>query len=534
MFLFRLFTNESLEKTLLIIGALVIAALSCTAFVLLLIQAAFDIAEGKNYTLYLFLLPLTAILFVVSKRLAQKNGIAVTEAALEKLQTGIVNDARHAELPDIEKLNPSDIYIQLGDAQMLSKAALTFIEVSQSILIALFIWFYISWMSFLTGQIMLFLAVFVIGCHKVLQHLIKEKLLSDSEKESDLIEFCNDMLFGFKELKTDEKKNDDLFDNYIRPSVSLLKNSRVEIRFYMSEIIPLIHMVCFISMGFIVFILPLHDSPETIFRLLTLSFYTLTHAMVIGVGTPEIIHGEDILKKLDQMLIQKDRGQSEYIYSPYQEFITDFQEIALRDIVYQYYRPDGEADFSIGPLSLTVRNGSLLFIVGGNGTGKTTLLRILTGLYAPSAGAVQIDGQDVRISEYRHLFSSVFSDFHLFDRLYGADPFDENKLSELLERLELAHKTRYENGRFTTIDLSAGQKRRLALAVALTENKPIYVFDEWAADQDPHFRRYFYETLLPSLKSQGKTVIAVTHDDRFFHVADRVIRMEDGQFRETK
>ncbi len=532
MFFLRLFKNESLEKTFLIIGAVMIAGISCTAFVLLLIQAAFDIAEGKNYALYLFLLPLTAALFVISKRTAQKNGIILAEAALEKLQTEIVNNVRRAELSDIEKLNPSDIYIQLGDAQMLSKAAVTFIEVSQSTLIILFLWLYISWISFSTGLVILCLVIFLVNCHEVLQRLIREDLGPDSDKESDLIDFFNDMLFGFKEMKTDQKKNDDLFDNYIAPSVSLLKKSRIRIKFYMSEITPLIQFTCFMAMGFVVFIFALYYDREIVFRLLTIIFYTLTHANVIAVGTPEIGHGAEILRKLDQMLIQKEREGSEYLYHPSREVIKDFQEITLDRIIYEYYRPDREADFSMGPVNLTIRKGELIFIIGGNGSGKTTLIRILTGLYVPSSGGFRIDGVNIDMSECRHLFSAIFGDFHLFNTLYGLDRVDEKYLSDLLQQLELAHKTRYENGRFSTTDLSAGQKKRLALVVALMENKLIYVFDEWAADQDPHFRQYFYETLLPSLKSEGKTIIAVTHDEHFFHVADRVIRMEYGQLRE--
>ncbi|MDM8548870.1 ATP-binding cassette domain-containing protein [Desulfobacterales bacterium HSG2] len=532
MFFFRLFINESLEKSLLIIGAVIIAGITGMAFVLLLIQAAFDIVGGKNYALYLFFLPVTAALFVTSKRVAQKNGIMLAEAALEKLQIRMVNDVRHAELSDAEKLNPSDIHIQLADAQMLSKAAVTLLEVSQSMLIILFFWLYISSISFLTMLIILCLTVTLIGCYEILQRLIKEELVPDLEKETKLIGFFNDMLFGLKEMKMDQKKNDDLFDNYIVPSVSLLEKSRVRIRFYMSEIIPLIQLIYFLTMGFIVFILSLYYDRETLFRMITIIFYTLMHANVIAVGIPEISHGTEILRKLDRMRMQKERESSECLYKPSREVIKDFQEITLNGIIYEYNRPDREADFSVGPVNLAIRKGELIFIVGGNGSGKSTLLKVLTGLYAPTAGGFQIDGKDIAMSKCRHLFSAVFGDFHLFDTLYGLDKIDEKYLSDLLERLELDHKTSYEDGRFTTTDLSTGQKKRLALIVALMENKPIYVLDEWAADQDPRFRQYFYETLLPSLKSERKTIIAVTHDERFFYMADRVIRMEYGQLRE--
>jgi putative ATP-binding cassette transporter len=132
------------------------------------------------------------------------------------------------------------------------------------------------------------------------------------------------------------------------------------------------------------------------------------------------------------------------------------------------------------------------------------------------------------VQSFRELFSTVFSEFHLFDRLYGLEQVDEKHVADVLKRVELEGKTRYEKGRFSDTNLSTGQRKRLALAVSLLENKEILVFDELAADQDPHFRKHFYEVLLGELKMQGKTVIAVTHDERFWHVADRVIRMEYG------
>jgi putative ATP-binding cassette transporter len=131
---------------------------------------------------------------------------------------------------------------------------------------------------------------------------------------------------------------------------------------------------------------------------------------------------------------------------------------------------------------------------------------------------------------YRNLFSVIFSDYHLFDRLYGLDDVAPKRVVDLLHLLELADKTQYSDGRFTTQELSSGQKKRLALLIALLEDKPVQVFDEWAADQDPGFRRYFYESILTDLKREGRTIVAATHDDRYFHVADRVLKMEYGQF----
>jgi putative pyoverdin transport system ATP-binding/permease protein len=175
----------------------------------------------------------------------------------------------------------------------------------------------------------------------------------------------------------------------------------------------------------------------------------------------------------------------------------------------------------------------MLFIVGGNGSGKSTLLRILTGLYHSQSGSITMDGtlisQETAVW-YRSHFAVVFSEYHLFDRLYGLGNVPAERVNEMLQLMQLTDKTAYKNGRFTSLDLSHGQRKRLALLVALLEDRPILVLDEWAADQDPPFRRFFYEELLPQLKQQGKAIVAVTHDDKYFDRADRVVKMEYGEF----
>ena len=159
--------------------------------------------------------------------------------------------------------------------------------------------------------------------------------------------------------------------------------------------------------------------------------------------------------------------------------------------------------------------------MGGNGSGKTTLLKLFTALYRPIEGCIRVDGAEIvaaNVQSYRNLFSAIFSDFHLFDKLHGLRDAAPERVDQLLRLMEISSKTAFGDGRFTTILLSTGQRKRLALVVSYLEDKPVYIFDEVAADQDPHFRRYFYDTLLPELKRAGKTVVVVSHDDRYFHV----------------
>ena len=172
-------------------------------------------------------------------------------------------------------------------------------------------------------------------------------------------------------------------------------------------------------------------------------------------------------------------------------------------------------------------------MAGGNGSGKTTLIKLLTGLYLPDSGSIYVDEQIVGIAtyhQYRELFAAVLTDFHLFSHLYGVQGLEQERATQMLKRLQLEEKTRFtEHGEITNVKLSSGQRKRLAYAVAWLEDRSIYVFDEFAAEQDPHFRDYFYHELMPDLRRAGKTVIAVTHDDRYYHLADRVVKLEDGK-----
>jgi putative pyoverdin transport system ATP-binding/permease protein len=217
------------------------------------------------------------------------------------------------------------------------------------------------------------------------------------------------------------------------------------------------------------------------------------------------------------------------------EGLAGFTEIRLDGASFTYHAPDGSPSFQLGPLDAVVRRGELLFLVGGNGSGKTTFMKLLTALYLPEQGSISVGGAEVtprNVQPYRNLFSAIFADFHLFDKLYGLRDADPARVDELLRLMEISDKTAYRDGRFSNINLSTGQRKRLALVVAYLEDKPVYVFDEVAADQDPRFRTYFYEVMLADLKKAGKTIIAVSHDDRYFHVADRVLMMEYGRLEE--
>ncbi|XAK48609.1 multidrug ABC transporter permease/ATP-binding protein [Campylobacter coli] len=214
-------------------------------------------------------------------------------------------------------------------------------------------------------------------------------------------------------------------------------------------------------------------------------------------------------------------------------FIKDWRQISFKNTSFSY-----DDNFHLNPVNLDLKKGELIFLIGKNGSGKSTFCMLLTGLFKPSEGEIFVDDMkidDDNLDIYRSLVSAVFSDFHLFTKTLAKEKFaDEEKIASWLEFLELKGKTRVEDHELVLTKLSTGQKKRLAMLIALLEERDILVLDEWAADQDPVFRRFFYKKLLPLLKEQGKTIFAITHDDAYFDSADRIFLAEGGNISELK
>ncbi len=211
---------------------------------------------------------------------------------------------------------------------------------------------------------------------------------------------------------------------------------------------------------------------------------------------------------------------------------AQFSHLELNNIHYKYPSVDGRPPFTVGPIDISIDQGDIVFIVGENGSGKTSLIKLLLGLYRPHEGQVILDKNHINeesLDDYRQLFTTIFSDYYLFEELANGITDLPIETRKYLKRLNIEHKVKIEDGSFTTTDLSTGQRKRLALINAWIEDRPILVFDEWAADQDPAFRRVFYTELLPELRALGKTIIVISHDDKYFYVADKIIQMNTGK-----
>ncbi len=356
-----------------------------------------------------------------------------------------------------------------------------------------------------------------------------------SAAENTFFEGLTHLLDGFKEVKLNTKRSDDLYAHLCDTAqqVATLKTATGQ-RY--ADYFIFTQVVFYVLLGTMVFVLPAVSEvySEQVTRIaaailfiigpltLTISLIPVLRAANHAVTNITALEAE--LEAAGELARQKEAGLAQ---AP-----ETFTRIEARDLVFIYRDRSGDASFTLGPMDLAIHQNETLLIVGGNGSGKSTMLKLLTALYYPTSGTISLDGIDIRTlgyRAYRELFAAIYSDYHLFDRLYGLPNIDDSRVISLLQLMQLEKKTRWRDGRFENQELSTGQKKRLALVISLLEDKQIYVFDEWAADQDPSFRQFFYETLLPDLKARGKTLIVATHDDRYFSVGDRVIKMELGR-----
>ena len=247
---------------------------------------------------------------------------------------------------------------------------------------------------------------------------------------------------------------------------------------------------------------------------------------------PELLRGDVALNKIRTLNLSMEGPQDREQPPCFERPAASDARLDLSNVSYTY-RSELAPSVPQGPGAPPPKAGQITFIVGGNGSGKSTLAKLITGLYPPASGSLVLNGEKIghdNIEWFRQNCSAVFADYHLFEDYLGFDrPGIDDEVRHYLHRLQIAHKVTVHDGRLSTVALSQGQRKRLALLTALLEDRPIYLFDEWAADQEPRFREVFYTELLTDLKNRGKTVIVITHDDRYFHCADRLVKLDFGQ-----
>lgn len=457
-----------------------------------------------------------------------------SQSAIAQLRRDLVKKILGVPLRRLEELGTPRILVALTDDVFnITQALLAIPLVSVNLAILLGGAVYLGWLSW---QILLAACgVIVLGFigYRMIVASAFHRLNQAREEEDKLFGHFRALTEGIKELKLHRSRRGEFFTRNIQTTTEAYQrlNVSAELRFAASQ--NWSHLLYFALIGLIMFLVPslVHLSQRALTGYVITTLYLM--GPLAGVMSSISLFGRAsvALNKVQQLGLSLAEHSREAC--PEQDIEIGFERLELRKVVHAYHGEKEDTNFTLGPINLTFRPGELVFLVGGNGSGKSTLAKIITGLYIPEAGELRLDGElitDQNRDNYRQLFSAIFADFYLFDNLLGLkNPDLDAQAGEYLEHLHLSHKVKIGNGTLSTTSVSAGQRKRLALLTAYLEDRPFYLFDEWAADQDPYFKNVFYTQLLPELKAKGKTVLVITHDDRFFHLADRLLKLDYGK-----
>lgn len=507
-----------------------------SASLIALISNASTRTPGSSLTLIAWVFVGLAIISLITSVISQLMLIRLSQNAVFQLRMRLSTQILNSELNHLERLGNARLLATLTeDIQAVANAVyiIPFLCIDLAMVLGCLI--YITWLSWLVIVMVVILAVVAIGSCQWLIHQGEKYLALAREDEDILFQYLRTITDGIKELKLHYLRRQSFTERQLQTAASAFKrhNTRGLTLFAMTNSWG--RLIFFFAIGFVLFALPkfLTLNPQTLTGyILTFTYLMLPMDNIVS-KLPQIVSANIALQKIESLgLSLSTRAEIATVPTD----ITSWRRLELSKVTHTYHTDNEDSNFVLGPIDLVLHPQELIFIVGGNGSGKSSLLKIITGLYAPESGEIRLDGElitDQNREWYRQHFSVVFADFYLFDELLGLESTNLNELDkqaqEYLKLLKLDHKVNIENGKFSTTSLSTGQRKRLALLTAYLEDRPIYLFDEWAADQDPTFKDVFYKELLPSLRDKGKTVIAITHDDRYFGGADRIIKLDYGK-----
>ena len=354
------------------------------------------------------------------------------------------------------------------------------------------------------------------------------------EQEDKMFSSFKTLIDGSKELNINQNRRNYFYNKQAKPNISDVRATEIKAKFYWVFSENMISSLLFLILGLLLFaghvLLDTDMAILTAFILFTT--YLISPLLFIQSAFQTLIKGHIAVKKIDSLKLSENKD----LIDASSKVSNDWGSLVFENVKYTYPATEGY-QFSVGPIDLSISQGETLFVCGGNGSGKSTFAKLLSGLYENQQGKLIFAGETISTANkqwYRNHFSTIFSDFFLFENVLDdrGQLVSNSAISEYLKQMKLEEKVEIKNNRLTTTQLSQGQRKRLAMVIARLEDSSIYLFDEWAADQDPMFRDYFYMELIPELKRRGKTLIVITHDDKYFHTADRIIEFENGTVKE--
>lgn len=519
-------------------GFAFLAALSglSNALVLAILNDAATTSGGEGGTMLLLTLLFVIAIYALSQNAIMQAAAREIEGMLHALRKRMLAAAAQSDLLQLDTIGRSVIYAGVTrETQAISEAQTVLIVGCQSAILIVLTLLYILLLS---GAAFLIAAGFVLAAlvvYRMRAEGIDRRVERAMQSENRLFDDLRDLLDGFKEVKMHSGRDEALFaeiSGRSKETASLKEAVQADA----SQQFVASQAGFFALIGAMIFIVPVfaQSYSEIIVKITTAVLFLTGPIGILMQSIPVFAQANAAAGAIADLVDRLERACPPPLpegdaLAPSSE---SFRRISLSGVQFSYPPQGHEPPFAVGPVDFDVRSGEIVFLTGGNGSGKSTFLRLLTGLYEPTDGEVQVDAtaiDAVNRQAYRDLFAAVFSDYHLFRRLYGVDSANPVEIQEWLERLDLVGKTQFMGDRFEPIDLSTGQRKRLALLAAVIEDRPMLVLDELAADLDPAFRRTFYEDILPSLKRGGRTIVAATHDDRYFHVADRRFHLVDGR-----
>jgi len=481
------------------------------------------------FVLFCFMLGLT-------RTLSELLLVRLGQQAILKLRMSLSQQILAVPLRELERIGfPAIMAVLTEDIPTLALAINAVPVICINIAVVLACLVYLCWLSFKSFLVILVLTVLGTIIYQTLVGRAFAALTRARRAGDDLQKHFQTMTDGIKELKLHRSRQERfLSDVLLFTATAFRRDNTTGLSIYTAAA-SWGQVLVFLVIAVILFAFPHLNmaAPSVLTGYAFVILYMANPLQIILNTMPQFARANVSLKKMDELGLQLETHATERDLPWSGRDPQCWESIVFSKVTHAYHQEEEDQSFTLGPIDFSLKLGELIFVIGGNGSGKTTFAKLLTALYSPESGSIYLDGRPVLEKDkenYRQLFSCVFSDFHLSENLLGLEKIDlDNRANQFLAQLQLNGKVRVEDGTLSTTKLSHGQRKRLALLIAYLENRPIYLFDEWAADQDPAFKDIFYLKLLPELKSRGKTVVVITHDDRFFQMADRIVKLEDGQ-----
>jgi putative pyoverdin transport system ATP-binding/permease protein len=533
MKLIRVLLSYSRRTVILAIIAGIVSGV-CNAALLAVIHKALTSGRQGSSTLLWGFLALWIVL-PASRIVSMVTLSQLVQQAIYDLRMHLSRQILAAPLRQLEEIGPHRLFATLNDdVQAISNALVSIPSICMQGTILLASLIYLGWLSW---PVLIGVVVFMsVGMFTFQMAIAKASgyLRLAREDHDALFRHFRALIDGNKELKLHRGRRQSFVERVLQTTANSFRRHNVIGGGIQTAAAGMGQILFFLLIGLLIFAVPAYTNttPQVLTGYTLLLLFIMTPIEVLNMLVPSISRAQVALQKVDKLGLSLAANTKEK-ETEIAAVLPAWETVEMRGVAHTYFREAENSHFTLGPIDLTLTPGELVFITGGNGSGKTTLAKLLIGLYAPEDGELRINGVPVTDENrdwYRQHFTVVFSDFFLFDSLLGLEaPKLDDKAREYLVKLQLNHKLEVKDGVLSTTDLSQGQRKRLALLTAYLEDRSIYLFDEWAADQDPTFKQIFYHSLLPELKARGKTVIVISHDDHYYDVADRLIKLADGK-----